>query len=85
MMSLDSNGNNDFLSEEELMDQVQVYIVKGNIDLDEIMAIGTHARRLGGIDAEHLSKVWKIDLDSARQTIETTLQKSSRTHDPKLS
>ena len=42
------------------MDRVQACIVKGNIDLDEIMASATRARRSGGINAEHLSKVWKL-------------------------
>ena len=38
MISLDSNGNNDLISEEDLMDLVKADIFKGNIDLDEIMA-----------------------------------------------
>ena len=45
MISLDYNGNNDFLFEKDLMDRVQAEIVKGNIYLDEIMASATHARR----------------------------------------
>ena len=49
------------------------------------MASATHARKSRGFDAEHLSKVWKIDMSSAQQTIETTSQNIRRTHDPKLS
>ena len=51
------------------MDRVKADIDKGNIDLDEIMASATHARKSRGIDAEHFSKVWKIDMDSVRQKI----------------
>ena len=85
MIILNVNGNTHFLSKEELMDWVQAYIVKGNIDLDKIMASATHAIKSRGIDADHLYKVWKIDMNSTQQTIETTSQNSSRTHDPKLS
>ena len=85
MIILNVNGNTHFLSKEELMDRVQAYIVKGNIDLDKIMASATHAIKSRGIDADHLYKVWKIDMNSTQQTIETTSQNSSRTHDPKLS
>ena len=84
-MSLDTNGHTDSLSEEDLMNQIQAEIVTGNIDLYEIMASATHARRSRGIDAEHFSKFWKIDLDSVRRTIKTTTQNSIRSHDPKLS
>ena len=51
------------------MDRVKAEIAKGNIYLDEIMASGTHARKSRGKDAEYLYKVWKIDMDSERQTI----------------
>ena len=57
MISLDSNGNNDLISEEDLMDLVKADIFKGNIDLDEIMASATHARKSRVIDVEYLSKV----------------------------
>ena len=67
------------------MERLQAEIVKGNIDLDEIMASTTHARKSRGINAENFSKVWKIDMESAQKTIESTWQKSSRIHDPKLS
>ena len=67
------------------MERVQADIFKGNIDLDEIMSSAIHARKSMGTDTEHFSKLWKIDMESARQTIETTSQNSSRTHDPKFS
>ena len=60
MISLDSYGNTDFLSEEELMDRVQARIIKGNNELDKIMARATHARKSREIDAYHLSEVCKL-------------------------
>eukprot|EP00957_Ditylum_brightwellii_P057407 4352700-Ditylum_brightwellii.AAC.1 len=49
------------------------------------MASATHARQSRGIDAEHLSKVWRINIDTARQTIGTTTQHNTRTEHHTLS
>ena len=39
---------------------------KGNINLDDIMVSAGHAIITKGIDAYHLSKIWIIDLNSAK-------------------
>ena len=57
----------------------------GNINLDEIMAIGAaHELRSRGIDASHLSKVWRIDFETAKRTLDITTQHSQRTDNPAL-
>jgi hypothetical protein len=53
--------------------------IDGEIDLDEIMASATHARATRDISPEHLSKVWRIDLESAKRTIDKTSQHCART------
>ena len=35
--------------------------LRGEIDLDDIKVSAAHARRPKGIDAEHLSKIWRIE------------------------
>ena len=51
---------------------------KGSLDLDEIMVSVAHADKPKGIDADHLSKVWKIDLEATKKTIEITSQSSTK-------
>jgi hypothetical protein len=45
---------------------------QGTIDLDEIMVSAAHARRPKGVKAEHLSKIWKIDLEDAERALGIT-------------
>ena len=54
-------------------------------DLDAFMASATTAGKAKGVDAEHLSKIWRISYDQAKRTIEVTSQNSVRTQDPTLS
>ena len=57
-----------------------------NIDLDEFMSIGSAiGGKAKGITPEHLSKVWRIDYETAEKTLDITTQHSQRTHEPKLS
>ena len=53
--------------------------------MDNFLVRASHARRSQGVDAVHLSKVWKISLDVAEQTLGITTQTSIHTDDPKLS
>ena len=46
--------------------------MSGDIDLDGIMVSASHANMSKGIDAEHLSKVWWIDVETARKTLDDT-------------
>ena len=57
----------------------------GELDLDSIFVSATAARLKNDIDAQHLAKVWKIDLDSAKQTLEVTSQHCSRQSNQHLS
>ena len=50
----------------------------GQIDLDEIMASSTTTTGIRGVSAEHLSKIWKIDLPTAKRTVEVTSQRCPR-------
>ena len=59
--------------------------LRGEINLDNIMVSAAHARRPKGIDAEHLSKTWRIDQKQAKRTLEITFQHSRRADDPTLS
>jgi len=70
--------------DDEIINQIYEGIASGEIDLDEIMASAAHARRSKGIDAEHLAKVWRIDVNTAQRTLDITSQHSKRTNDPKL-
>ena len=55
------------------------------IDLDEAIAFAAHARPRRNITAEHLSKVWRIDLDTAKRTADITSQHAAKDPDSKLS
>ena len=52
--------------------------------LDEMMAAAT-AGQPSGVTPEALAKVWRISVDDARRTIETTSQNALRKEDPTLS
>jgi hypothetical protein len=49
------------------------------------VTLTAHAGKSKGIDAAHLSKVWRIDLKAAEQTLGIISQNSKRTNDPTLS
>ena len=48
----------------------------GEIDLDEIMVSAADSKRRQGTNTAHLSKMWKIDLDSAQRTLDVTSPQS---------
>ena len=53
--------------------------------LDEIMVSVTHAAPKKGVDAFDLSKVWKIDPETAQRTLDVTTQHQRCKDDPSLS
>ena len=55
------------------------------IDLDEAIASAVHARLRRNITAEHLSKIWRIDLDIAKRKVDITSQHAAKDPDSKLS
>ena len=57
----------------------------GEIDLDPFFVSSAHADRPKGVSAEQLSKVWRIDLETAKRTLEVTTQRCQRSEDPTLS
>jgi hypothetical protein len=52
--------------------------------LDEIFVSSTFGKKKHGIDAEHLSKIWRIDLETAKRTLEVTTQSKQHVPNPKL-
>ena len=54
------------------------------LEFDEIAASTDHAKPRKGIYAEHWSKVWRIDMESAQKTLNVTTHKLVRTENPKL-
>lgn len=56
----------------------------GELDLDAIMTSATHATPRNTADAEHLSKIWRIDLEAAERTLGVTTQSKTRVSNPKL-
>lgn len=80
--SSDENGN-----EELDLDNIGLHPIEGDTDeqLNEFMASAAHGRPRKQIQAEHLSKVWRIKLEEAQQTLNITSQSSTRTSNPLLS
>ena len=60
-------------------------LLDGQLDFDEVMQSATHARITRDVTPEHLSKIWKIDLDTAKRTLEVTSQHCARTPPEDLS
>ncbi len=71
--------------EELLRDILCAEALKGTLDLDDLMVSAAHASCSKGVNAEHLSKTWRIDLETAQRTIDITTQHSQRTDNPTLS
>ena len=65
---------------QDLFEQATV----GALDFDDIMASAAHAKRSQGVDAEHLSKVWRITAEEAARTLGITTQDKVHTDNPKL-
>ena len=68
-----------------LLDEFKNEIPTGDCDPDNIFVSATHAERNQCVKEENLSKVWRIDIEQAKDTLITTPQKSVRNNNPKLS
>ena len=55
------------------------------VDFDEFMASAAHAKPRRNTTAEHLSKVWRIDLETAKKTLDITSQNCNRVDNSDLS
>ena len=65
------------LSEEELYDCVFEEITSGLLKLNDVFVSAAHAKPpLGSVSAQHLSKVWRIDLETAERTLQVTMQRT---------
>jgi hypothetical protein len=59
--------------------------LQGDIDLDAFMVSASHAKMKRNVQAEHLSRIWKIDMDTAPKTIDITSQNVDRKRSADLS
>ena len=63
-------------------DELDTIIDLGELDFDGMMASAAHANIRRDIDAEHLSKIWRISLDDAERTLGVTTQSCARKENP---
>jgi hypothetical protein len=80
---LDEENNEE--NDDRFLDEIYEGSIRGKIALDEYLVSAAHDKMHGGVDAGHLSKVWKIDVEAAERTLGVTTQESQRTDNPKLS
>jgi hypothetical protein len=80
---LEGDDNEEF-DEDAWMTDLYEQAMAGAIDFDDIMTSATHARRSQGVDAEHLSKIWRISVEEANRTLEITTQEKVHVDNPKL-
>jgi hypothetical protein len=71
--------------DDQTLDEIYEIVAQGEIDLNKIMVSAAHAGKLKGVDPAHLSKTWKIDLQTAQRTLKVVSQNNKRTDDPTLS
>ena len=71
---------------ERLDDECQVMMnLEENDDaIESFMSLAAHARQRRNITPEYLSKVWRIDIPTAKRTLAVTSQRSIRPNDSKL-
>lgn len=72
-------------SEQVLLDDLYHQSVNGQLDLDDKMVSALDAGVINGVTPSHLSKIWRIDADTAKRTIDITSQRLVRMDNPKLS
>ena len=68
-----------------ILDEIYEGFLQGELDLDENMVSAAHAKKHGGVDAGHTSKIWKIDIELAKQNLGVITQKSQYTDNPNIS
>ena len=80
-----SNVNDLSVDSTDMLYDLYAKATKGNINLDGIMVKAAYSSRPKGIDASNLSKIWRIDLDSSRRTLEVMFQYSTGRYNSTLS
>jgi hypothetical protein len=84
----DSDADSEGVSMDDLSDDFFDTIddpLLTEIDLDAFMASAAHAKPRRNTTAEHLSKIWRIYLETAKKTLDITSQNYGRTDNPELS
>ena len=88
-----SIGATDVDDDNYLFNDSNLYDTSENTDkiLDEIMIsavhgtfCAAHATQPKGVTAQDLSRLWRIDLETAKRTLEVTTQLQRREDDPSL-
>ena len=64
--------------------QVMMNLEENDDAIESFMSSAAHARQRRNITPEYLSKVWRIDIPTAKQTLAVTSQRSVRPNDSKL-
>ena len=83
--TVDSDDEDEEMEDQDdLVNDICDGVTAGNIDIDEIMVSAVHAGISKNVDPEHLAKVWRIDVEAAKRTLDITSQRSKRTDNPKL-
>ena len=66
-------------------DRLPEEVFEAHVDLEDILVSAVGSQGKPSVDAKTLGKLWRIDLEAAKRTIEITTQRQKRTKDPKLS
>ena len=72
--SVDDTADDELISHLTDMDEP----FQTEIDFDDFMVSSTHARMKRNVQAEHLSKIWRIDIETAAKTLDITSQNCDR-------
>ena len=87
-ISVSSSNNTNYYDNDEdefIIDSVYYKLVNKAFDLDSIMVNTVYGEPNQGVKASHLSKIWRIDENIAKHTLDITTQRSVRKYKPKLS
>ena len=71
-------------NDEETYGEIFDKSISGQLDLDAIMVSASVASWYKKLDPNVLSKLWKIDINDAKRTLEVTSQQNLRKDNPKL-
>ena len=69
---LDSSVDENDKEDEVLIDELYNGMFTGDYDPDDIFVSAAHAGRHQGVKAEHLAKVWMIDIEQSKDTLYIT-------------
>eukprot|EP00957_Ditylum_brightwellii_P206283 15347688-Ditylum_brightwellii.AAC.2 len=70
--------------DEATVDQLFSKVTSALIDLDDYLVSLAHANSNVGMDEKHLSKIWRINPEAAKETLNVTTQKRNHVDNPNL-